>query len=65
MLISSLSDIASTEQLLIIITFLSEKFSYPEAAEEDLRRHERSFRRLPPAHKVLPFSLGLNDFLEL
>ena len=26
--------------------------SYPEASEEDVRRYERSFRMLPPAHKV-------------
>ncbi|KAM7513868.1 hypothetical protein LguiA_003451 [Lonicera macranthoides] len=32
---------------------ISAYLNYPEAAEEDLRRHERSFRRLPPAHKVL------------
>ncbi|RVW95643.1 NAD(P)H-quinone oxidoreductase subunit 1, chloroplastic [Vitis vinifera] len=27
--------------------------SYPDAAEDDVRRYERSFRRLPPAHKVV------------
>ncbi|KAL3528201.1 hypothetical protein ACH5RR_012857 [Cinchona calisaya] len=27
--------------------------NYPEAAEEDVRRNERSFERLPPAHKDL------------
>lgn len=27
--------------------------SYPEAAEDDVRRYERSFKKLPPAHKVL------------
>jgi len=26
--------------------------SYPDAAEEDVRRYERSYRKLPPAHKV-------------
>lgn len=33
----------------IISAFLN----YPEAAEEDLKRSERSFRRLPAAHKAL------------
>jgi len=26
--------------------------SYAEAAEEDVKRYERSFRKLPPSHKV-------------
>lgn len=29
------------------------EYSYPEAAEEDVKRYERSFRKLPPAHKVI------------
>ncbi|XP_048139106.1 carnosine N-methyltransferase-like isoform X3 [Rhodamnia argentea] len=33
----------------IISAFLN----YPEAAEEDVKRYERSFRKLPPAHKAL------------
>ncbi|KAJ7960192.1 S-adenosyl-L-methionine-dependent methyltransferase superfamily protein [Quillaja saponaria] len=28
-------------------------YSYPDAAEEDVKRYERSFRKLPPAHKAL------------
>lgn len=28
-------------------------FSYPEAAEEDIKRYERSFKKIPPVHKVL------------
>jgi hypothetical protein len=27
-------------------------FSYPEAAEEDVKRYERSFRKLSSSHKV-------------
>lgn len=27
-------------------------YSYPEAAEEDVKRWERSFAKLPPHHKV-------------
>ncbi|KAK2375360.1 S-adenosyl-L-methionine-dependent methyltransferase superfamily protein [Trifolium repens] len=27
--------------------------SYPDAADEDVRRYERFFRKLPPAHKAL------------
>ncbi|GMI76272.1 hypothetical protein like AT2G32170 [Hibiscus trionum] len=27
--------------------------NYPDAAEEDVRRYERSFKKLPPAHKAL------------
>lgn len=27
--------------------------SYPDAAEKDVRRYERSFKKLPPAHKVV------------
>lgn len=33
----------------IISAFLN----YPDAAEEDVKRYERSFKRLPPAHKAL------------
>ncbi|XP_030470699.2 uncharacterized protein LOC115688894 [Syzygium oleosum] len=33
----------------IISAFLN----YPEAAEEDVKRYERSFRKLPPAHEAL------------
>lgn len=32
---------------------ISAYLNYPEAAEEDVRRNERSFDRLPPAHKAL------------
>ncbi|KAL3844800.1 hypothetical protein ACJIZ3_002203 [Penstemon smallii] len=32
---------------------ISAYLNYPEAAEEDIRRYERCFRRLPPAHKAL------------
>ncbi|XP_073156884.1 uncharacterized protein [Henckelia pumila] len=32
---------------------ISAYLNYPEAAEEDIRRYERCFRRLSPAHKVL------------
>ncbi|XP_058195468.1 uncharacterized protein LOC131311867 isoform X5 [Rhododendron vialii] len=32
---------------------LSAYLNYPDAAEEDVKRYERSFRRLPPAHKAL------------
>lgn len=28
-------------------------YSYPEAAEEDLKKWERSYRKLSPAHKVI------------
>ncbi|KAM5580228.1 hypothetical protein ABKV19_009794 [Rosa sericea] len=32
---------------------ISAYLNYPEAAEEDVRRYERSFKMLPPAHKAL------------
>ncbi|KAI4341895.1 hypothetical protein MLD38_026566 [Melastoma candidum] len=32
---------------------ISAYLDYPDAAEEDVRRCERSFRKLPPAHKAL------------
>ncbi|KAJ7964601.1 S-adenosyl-L-methionine-dependent methyltransferases superfamily protein [Quillaja saponaria] len=32
---------------------ISAYINYPEAAEEDVRRYERSFRKLSPAHKAL------------
>ncbi|CAI0439792.1 unnamed protein product [Linum tenue] len=32
---------------------ISAYLNYPEAAEEDVRRYERSFRKLSPAHKAL------------
>ncbi|KAK7260697.1 hypothetical protein RIF29_26956 [Crotalaria pallida] len=32
---------------------ISAYLNYPDAAEEDVRRYERSFRKLPPAHKDL------------
>ncbi|RDX66829.1 Carnosine N-methyltransferase, partial [Mucuna pruriens] len=32
---------------------VSAYLNYPDAAEEDVRRYERSFRKLPPAHKAL------------
>ncbi|XP_022771809.1 carnosine N-methyltransferase-like isoform X3 [Durio zibethinus] len=32
---------------------ISAYLNYPEAAEEDVRRYERSFKKLPPAHKAL------------
>ncbi|CBI39364.3 hypothetical protein VitviT2T_028843 [Vitis vinifera] len=32
---------------------ISAYLNYPDAAEDDVRRYERSFRRLPPAHKAL------------
>lgn len=32
---------------------ISAYLNYPEAAEEDVRRYERSFRKLPPEHKAL------------
>ncbi|XP_008378352.3 uncharacterized protein [Malus domestica] len=32
---------------------ISAYLNYPEASEEDVRRYERSFRMLPPAHKAL------------
>ncbi|XP_074358282.1 uncharacterized protein LOC141697684 isoform X3 [Apium graveolens] len=38
---------------------ISAYLNYPEAAEEDLKRYERSFRRLPPAHKGLLSHLPL------
>lgn len=38
---------------------ISAYLNYPEAAEEDLKRYERSFRRLPPAHKALLSHLPL------
>lgn len=33
--------------------------NYHDAAERDVKRYERSFKRLPPAHKELLFNLGL------
>ncbi|XP_010557022.1 PREDICTED: carnosine N-methyltransferase-like isoform X2 [Tarenaya hassleriana] len=32
---------------------ISAYLNYPEASEEDVKRWERSFRKLPPAHKAL------------
>ncbi|XP_022936053.1 carnosine N-methyltransferase-like isoform X2 [Cucurbita moschata] len=32
---------------------VSAYLNYPEASEEDVKRYERSFNRLPPAHKAL------------
>ncbi|XP_042434135.1 carnosine N-methyltransferase-like isoform X1 [Zingiber officinale] len=32
---------------------ISAYLNYPDASEEDIRRHERSFRKLPPSHKAL------------
>ncbi|KAG4137682.1 hypothetical protein ERO13_D07G086600v2 [Gossypium hirsutum] len=32
---------------------ISAYLNYPEAAEEDVRRYEKSFKKLPPAHKAL------------
>ncbi|XP_010522306.1 PREDICTED: carnosine N-methyltransferase-like [Tarenaya hassleriana] len=32
---------------------ISAYLNYPEASEEDVRRWERSYRKLPPAHKAL------------
>lgn len=39
--------------------FVSFKCSYPDAAEEDVKRYERSFKKLPPAHKVSYLSCSL------
>uniref|UniRef100_A0A0E0L4J6 carnosine N-methyltransferase n=1 Tax=Oryza punctata TaxID=4537 RepID=A0A0E0L4J6_ORYPU len=33
--------------------------NYHDAAERDVKRYERSFKRLPPSHKELLFNLGL------
>jgi len=33
--------------------------NYQDAAERDVKRYERSFKMLPPAHKELLFHLGL------
>ncbi|KAM0004371.1 putative S-adenosyl-L-methionine-dependent methyltransferase [Helianthus debilis subsp. tardiflorus] len=38
---------------------ISAYLNYPEAAEEDVKRYERSFRRLPVAHKALLTHLPL------
>lgn len=38
---------------------ISAYLNYPEAAEEDIRRYERYFRRLPPSHKALLLHLPL------
>ncbi|KAL8229490.1 hypothetical protein R6Q57_014390 [Mikania cordata] len=38
---------------------VSAYLNYPEAAEEDVKRYERSFRRLPVAHKALLAHLPL------
>ncbi|KAL2585530.1 hypothetical protein AAZV13_13G003400 [Glycine max] len=32
---------------------ISAYLNYPDAAEEDVRRNERSYRKLPPSHKAL------------
>ncbi|KAH9737302.1 N2227 domain-containing protein [Citrus sinensis] len=32
---------------------ISAYLNYPEAAEEDVKRYEQSFRKLPPSHKAL------------
>lgn len=39
----------------LISWFLKMSYSYPDAAEEDVKRYEQSFRRLRPAHKVFYF----------
>ena len=44
------------------IGFVSFVHSYPDAADEDVKRYERSFNKLPPSHKVsifLPVSSGI------
>lgn len=41
--------------LKIVASCLDFLHSYPDAAEEDVNRYERSFKKLPPAHKVFPF----------
>uniref|UniRef100_A0A5B7BHX1 carnosine N-methyltransferase n=1 Tax=Davidia involucrata TaxID=16924 RepID=A0A5B7BHX1_DAVIN len=38
---------------------ISAYLNYPDAAEEDVKRYERSFKRLPPAHKALLSHLPL------
>ncbi|KAF3327525.1 hypothetical protein FCM35_KLT07643 [Carex littledalei] len=38
---------------------ISAYLNYPDAAEKDVRRYERSFKRLPPAHKALLVHLPL------
>ncbi|KAJ6846566.1 carnosine N-methyltransferase-like [Iris pallida] len=38
---------------------ISAYLNYAEAAEEDVRRYEKSFRKLPPAHKALLSHLPL------
>ncbi|XP_022896775.1 carnosine N-methyltransferase-like isoform X1 [Olea europaea var. sylvestris] len=38
---------------------ISAYLNYPEAAEEDIRRYESYFRRLPPSHKALLSHLPL------
>lgn len=40
------------------------EFSYPEASEEDVRRYERSFKKLPPHHKVYLFLFILKNALN-
>ncbi|GMH11944.1 hypothetical protein Nepgr_013785 [Nepenthes gracilis] len=38
---------------------ISAYLNYPDAAREDVRRYERSFRKLPPAHKAILSHLPL------
>nr|GLL19797.1 carnosine N-methyltransferase isoform X1 [Ipomoea trifida] len=38
---------------------ISAFINYPEASEEDIKRYERSFRKLPQAHKVILSHLPL------
>ncbi|CAK9169018.1 unnamed protein product [Ilex paraguariensis] len=40
---------------------ISAYLNYLEAAEEDVKRFERSFRRIPVAHKVISSSSQLID----
>lgn len=46
---------------------LGNVYSYPEASEEDLKKWERSYRKLSPAHKVIfvAWFLALSNLIRL
>ncbi|KAJ6870212.1 carnosine N-methyltransferase-like isoform X6 [Populus alba x Populus x berolinensis] len=43
---------------------ISAYLNYPEAAEEDVKRYERSFRKLPPSHKAFEPPLDMSQDID-
>ncbi|KAB2073547.1 hypothetical protein ES319_A07G090300v1 [Gossypium barbadense] len=43
---------------------ISAYLNYPEAAEEDVRRYEKSFKKLPPAHKAFEPPLDMSQDVD-